>query len=77
MNNDRIHLIVNHFGRPKQIEKLKEECREFLKDPNNSEIADIYNVVVGIHSTDEEVQQIAEEKQKRTLLRIRTVPGYF
>ena len=77
MNNDKIHAIISHFGKVRQIEKLKEECREFLEDPNNSEIADLYNVVVGIHSVDEEVQQIAVEKQDRTLLKIRTVPNYF
>jgi len=77
MRNRKIKKIVDHFGIVRQREKLKEECREFLKDPNNSEIADIYNVVVGIHDECHSIRNIAKQKQDRTLYRIKTIPDYF
>ena len=77
MRNRRIKKIVQHFGVTRQIEKLKEEAKEFLEDPNSSEIADIYNVVVGIHDSSRPVRDMAKSKQIRTLERIRTIPDYF
>ena len=77
MRNRKIKKIVNHFGITRQREKLKEECKEFLADPNNFEIADIYNVVVGLHDACNSIQNIAKQKQDRTLHRIKTIPDYF
>lgn len=66
----RLNKIHKYFGKSTRIEKLKEECLEFLKDPSPGEMADIWSVVNQIYLNDEKVRSEVKRKLKRTESRI-------
>lgn len=71
-----LRMIMNHFGIENQLEKLREEAKEYLEsDYDISEIADIYVVVKQLYNASPEIQEIVRQKIQRTLSRMET--GYY
>ena len=74
----KIRYIYDQFGYETQIEKLDEECKEYIidfekKDENYlSEIADVFIVSSQLVLSNKKIQEIVEKKLARTLQRIET-----
>jgi len=74
---EKLNYIYNYFDHPevKQREKLKEEAKEFLDDPNNSELADILVLCLQLFLNDCDVRKEFYFKLNRTIERIKN--GYY
>lgn len=78
-----LYTIYNHFGKENQINKLAEECVEYLEsyitnrkesyDPE--EVADVLVVALQLAFNDPEVAQAVKDKIARTITRIGE--GYY
>ena len=78
-----LYTIYNHFGKENQINKLAEECVEYLEsyitnrkesyDPE--EVADVLVVALQLAYNDPEVAQAVKDKIARTITRIGE--GYY
>ena len=67
----KLDEIYNHFGKDAQLEKLSEECNEFIMDNDKEEIADVFIVAAQLVLNNPELMGIVEFKINRTLERIK------
>lgn len=76
---EKLNRIYEHFGALTQLEKLEEECHEFLRATNKrdiiEEIADIFILSAQHFLISPEIQKQVAYKITRTLQRI--ADGYY